>query len=190
MKTCSVEGCGRPFRAKGLCITHYTRQRKGTPLDAPITVMGRVGCAVEGCDSPHHCKGFCAYHYKAMRKGLAFGASTPLTVCSVAGCGRRTTNGTLCAVHRWRELKRGARCTVPGCDRRSDDKSVDNPTDIWELGLCRLHRQRRDLGVPRERLGIDDQFCAIEGCRRLRAVKGLCARHHRQRLLGQQEATP
>jgi hypothetical protein len=30
MKTCSVEGCSRPFIAKGLCHTHYTQKwRKG-----------------------------------------------------------------------------------------------------------------------------------------------------------------
>lgn len=26
---CDVQGCDKPHRAKGLCITHYTRDRKG-----------------------------------------------------------------------------------------------------------------------------------------------------------------
>lgn len=26
MKLCSVEGCGRPFKARGLCMRHYQRQ--------------------------------------------------------------------------------------------------------------------------------------------------------------------
>jgi hypothetical protein len=34
--TCSVEGCDRPFRAKGLCSTHWRRQKEGQPLDTPI----------------------------------------------------------------------------------------------------------------------------------------------------------
>jgi hypothetical protein len=30
---CTVDGCDRKYRARGLCGTHYYRQRAGTPLD-------------------------------------------------------------------------------------------------------------------------------------------------------------
>ena len=35
-KRCSVRGCRRPERAKGLCSAHYQRKRTGKPLEAPI----------------------------------------------------------------------------------------------------------------------------------------------------------
>ena len=33
--TCTVDGCARPHLAKGLCSMHYSRKRKGLPLDTP-----------------------------------------------------------------------------------------------------------------------------------------------------------
>lgn len=32
--TCTVEGCGKPYRAKGLCLVHYCRARRGNDLPA------------------------------------------------------------------------------------------------------------------------------------------------------------
>lgn len=34
-KECTLLGCGRPYRAKGLCDFHYYRRKNGRPLDAP-----------------------------------------------------------------------------------------------------------------------------------------------------------
>jgi hypothetical protein len=33
---CSVDECGKPARAAGLCPTHYQRQRRGKALEAPL----------------------------------------------------------------------------------------------------------------------------------------------------------
>lgn len=33
---CEVAGCERPRKARGLCHTHWYRQKHGIPLDAPI----------------------------------------------------------------------------------------------------------------------------------------------------------
>lgn len=38
--TCSVKGCGRELAAKGLCMTHYKRKKRGQPLDTPIGGVG------------------------------------------------------------------------------------------------------------------------------------------------------
>lgn len=35
-RTCSLPGCGRPHRSKGLCQQHYQRQWAGLPLDGGI----------------------------------------------------------------------------------------------------------------------------------------------------------
>ena len=39
-KTCSVEGCSRPHRCRGLCGMHYSRTRKmGNPGGDEVTVL-------------------------------------------------------------------------------------------------------------------------------------------------------
>lgn len=40
MRICSIEGCERNHFTKGLCNTHDGRQRRGIPLDRPITKRG------------------------------------------------------------------------------------------------------------------------------------------------------
>jgi hypothetical protein len=30
-RTCTFEGCGKPFLAKGYCSAHYRQARKGSP---------------------------------------------------------------------------------------------------------------------------------------------------------------
>lgn len=35
-KVCTWKGCGLPHVGKGLCKTHYNRQRAGSDMDAPI----------------------------------------------------------------------------------------------------------------------------------------------------------
>lgn len=33
---CKIEGCGKPHYGRGWCNMHYQRDKKGTPMDAPI----------------------------------------------------------------------------------------------------------------------------------------------------------
>lgn len=33
--TCSVDGCEKPSRSRGMCTMHYSRLRRGRPLEAP-----------------------------------------------------------------------------------------------------------------------------------------------------------
>jgi hypothetical protein len=60
-KNCKIEGCKRPYRAKGLCNVHYTKWRRGEMEKA-----GRYRtCANEGCKKPTFKKGYCEEHYSA-----------------------------------------------------------------------------------------------------------------------------
>jgi len=56
---CSMTGCKRPYRAKGLCITHYKLWRRNE-------LEGHKGrykiCTKEGCRKPRAFAGFCAEH--------------------------------------------------------------------------------------------------------------------------------
>ncbi len=68
---CSVEGCERTARTKGVCEGHYQQLSAGRPF-APLQNRGgvRVGpCGVEGCPRPLRTSGLCHAHYQAHRKG-------------------------------------------------------------------------------------------------------------------------
>lgn len=41
-RECAVDGCEKPFRAKGMCATHYSRMERGIPLDSPMRKFGTV----------------------------------------------------------------------------------------------------------------------------------------------------
>lgn len=59
VKLCSVDSCDKPVRAKGLCSTHYTAERKKQ--------LSKVPCSVKGCEQPVFAKGLCLTHYTAQR---------------------------------------------------------------------------------------------------------------------------
>ncbi|RLB59790.1 MAG: hypothetical protein DRI34_00830 [Deltaproteobacteria bacterium] len=67
VKICSVEGCDKPARARGLCSRHYQRQRyserrqaegdKGPPR------RGQGQCEVEGCQEVVYARQMCSKHF-------------------------------------------------------------------------------------------------------------------------------
>ncbi len=67
-QACSIKDCKRPYRAKGLCVTHYKLWRRGE-------LEGHKGryktCSKEGCRKPREFGGLCAEH---AGKGAAEGA--------------------------------------------------------------------------------------------------------------------
>lgn len=65
---CAVETCARVAHAKALCMSHYVRDRRGLPLDAPLKAqrprMARKGlCAGPGCTRLVVKHGQCQTHY-------------------------------------------------------------------------------------------------------------------------------
>jgi hypothetical protein len=66
MGICSIRGCERPTKAKGLCTMHYQRRlRKGDPLAGPDK---SYKCKIEDCMFSTYSKGFCWEHYKINMK--------------------------------------------------------------------------------------------------------------------------
>ena len=63
-KACSVQGCKRAYRAKGLCFFHYKKWRRDEIPGRP----GRFGtCSKEGCRKKVVARGMCQEHLDAWR---------------------------------------------------------------------------------------------------------------------------
>lgn len=56
---CKMEGCKRPYRAKGYCQVHYRKWRNGE-LKKPRYKT----CNAAGCHKPMTQAGLCETHYK------------------------------------------------------------------------------------------------------------------------------
>ena len=66
-RTCTVEGCTRPFSGRGYCKMHLKRLARSGTLKARR--YGTVEpCTVEGCDQPHAALGMCEKHWRRARK--------------------------------------------------------------------------------------------------------------------------
>ncbi len=67
-EACSVEGCKRPYRAKGYCVTHFKKWRRGElPKKAHYKICGEADC-----HKPTLKFGMCQTHFDAWtaaRKG-------------------------------------------------------------------------------------------------------------------------
>ncbi len=57
-KTCTLEGCGRPYRAKGYCFFHYKKWRQG---DLPHSRYRT--CSKTECRNRVAKGGLCEKHY-------------------------------------------------------------------------------------------------------------------------------
>jgi hypothetical protein len=74
-KTCSVTGCRRAYRAKGLCFFHHKKWRRGEMEGRP----GRYPtCHKENCHKKVVARGLCQEHldaWKASRKSAKLAAA-------------------------------------------------------------------------------------------------------------------
>ena len=63
-KTCSVEGCKRGYRAKGLCFFHYRKWRRGEMEARPPRYDT---CSKEACHKKVVGHGMCREHFDAWK---------------------------------------------------------------------------------------------------------------------------
>ena len=69
-RVCSFPGCGRPFRAQGVCAKHYSQIRQGKelkPLPADAKRDGRT-CKTPGCERHVECREMCWGCWRKTRK--------------------------------------------------------------------------------------------------------------------------
>jgi len=80
-KACTVRGCQRPSRSRGLCGAHYMASlRHGEfrgigpkgkgKARTQMKLRGKKACTVRGCQRPSRSRGLCGAHYMAaLRRG-------------------------------------------------------------------------------------------------------------------------
>ena len=107
-KRCSVPGCQRKHKAKGLCNKHYIRQARTGAWVKPK--KDKKKCSEEGCTADAVAKGLCNKHYKRMKKNgdtketRRYGTKK----CSVRGCYNDHSYGGYCSKHAQRLKRTGS----------------------------------------------------------------------------------
>jgi hypothetical protein len=73
-KKCKVEGCKRPYKAKGYCVTHHKEWRRGKLGHARFR-----WCFHEECKKREYARGLCEEHFAAK-----FGGKKPAAAAAEA----------------------------------------------------------------------------------------------------------
>jgi hypothetical protein len=166
--SCSVNGCERPDKARGMCNMHYQRWYSTGdvgptgPIYAPTKGLP---CSADGCSLPVSCKGLCSLHYSRFTRigSTELAPRQPAPVCSVDGCEKQSKARGFCGTHyaRWqregdpgpaglipakdRKYKPRARvihvrppCGIDGCERTSRTSGART----GRPPLCEMHLQR------------------------------------------------
>lgn len=161
MKSCSVEGCTRKYRAKGFCATHYERVAKyGHPGDNTLKRQPQESiCSVDGCSRESHAFGLCHNHYREQRrraKGAVAREPRP-PECQLPSCTRKHYSLGYCSLHYSRQAATGdvREGTQPRALVRGREgcivKSCSRPH--WSNGVCRTHSTtHRTYGISPEQL--------------------------------------
>ncbi|CAM3117978.1 Cysteine-rich protein [Paenibacillus lupini] len=75
MKTCDIENCSKPVKARDLCAMHHQRlMRHGDPLTVlPRRTKKLLSCSWVNCSTQAVSKGYCVKHYYINRVMLKIG---------------------------------------------------------------------------------------------------------------------
>lgn len=90
-ETCSVPGCGRPYKARGLCNTHNKHMKRygETRTIKTYDLVGRV-CNIADCENPAMAKLRCnkhlSYGYNLSRFGISLEDFVRLLDAQGGGC--------------------------------------------------------------------------------------------------------
>ena len=98
-RICSIEGCVKPERYKGLCGTHYSHWRKEN---------NPKKCSIEGCSESVHGRGYCSRHYwswKLHGDPLKRKPRPKREGCLVEGCDEPHSGLGYCKLHYTRYVR-------------------------------------------------------------------------------------
>lgn len=102
---CTVDGCGLPHKARGLCNAHYAQLKRGVNPNQPIKcreMRPPPECTVPGCGHTVKSKGLCHMHYaRNLRHGFVknLDRTKPFRLCTYDGCDSREMCKGLCNLH-------------------------------------------------------------------------------------------
>lgn len=135
MKTCTVDGCGRPHHARGYCGSHYRMWRNGEPIKeiqpqrSPLTPA--PPCTFAGCDRPAVAKELCHTHYtqQRLRGDLAPIRQPVVDVCAFNGCDRPGFVQQWCRTH-YGQLRRGQELRPIRSYRKRGTEPTETPATV------------------------------------------------------------
>lgn len=171
-RTCSVEGCDRRPKGRGMCTYHWEKWRATSPeFDQ---------CETPGCGKPSRCKGLCQRHYNECRRKNGLEKPSQKK-CTSEGCERTLLARGMCRSHyqRWRAANPTSKktCSIAGCGKVHCAR-----------GWCAFHYTRwKAEGDPlalfaNKAVGryTDDHSCKSPGCERKVRVNGWCHQCNKQ----------
>lgn len=133
-RRCSRAGCGSTAYAKGLCQSHYHRQRASHRCSKRI-------CSEVGCGKPAKARGLCNTHYAQLQRQGAL-HTAPLSGTNAVPAKPRPCRGCgadLAGLPRGRRYCSDTckpRCTGPGCNRKARGRD-----------LCSHHLKQLNAGI-------------------------------------------
>ncbi len=194
VRTCAVEGCGKPVKGRGYCAAHYFRLMNTGDVQADKPLRGfhtSDTCGAENCEKPPAAKGYCQAHYKRWKvHGDPLGARVyPIRgECRIDDCGKPAQAHGLCKTHwkRWKSTgdplwepavkpkPRSGTCEIAGCER-----------PVVAIGMCARHvHSHYTYGNPlvsRRRRRFSDEIekvCSLDGCDLPHKSGGYCNKHY------------
>lgn len=116
---CTVPGCERALRARGMCATHYARWQKYGTTDLPPRPIRGETCSVKGCARKatygHSGQELCNGHYHRLWRSGSVGAAelkrwrVDPTPCVIDGCDTATKDlSGYCGKHLTRVKRHGS----------------------------------------------------------------------------------
>ncbi len=165
-RTCSIDDCPKPARARGWCVKHYQRwQTHGDPLMVKVRLPDREPkpkgpCAINECDGRAEIRGWCSTHYHRWHR-----TGDPLapdrrfsgrSVCTVIGCEREQVGRGWCNAHYMRARRWGTPTPTPRTPEvRFFERVSADEGGCWNFSSCRSDGYGRfsigRTGIPAHR---------------------------------------
>lgn len=130
-RTCSINGCEAPHKARGFCAMHYRRwQCSGNPgPPGRKNFPAPAECIVDGCSAVPLAKGLCSAHRsRLLRHGdVEANPRMPRGTCEIPGCGQPHYSRGYCSRHYGRLWRHG------------DPEALARPVPPGQLGYVGAH---------------------------------------------------